>query len=326
MKNGGYKRDRADLPPELISSILLRLHIVEILNNAQKVCRSWRRVCQDPSMWTKIEMRIPKNFDVWKDMCRHVFDLDAMCRHAVDLSRGGLLEIYIEFFGSDSLLTYIADRSSKLRRLGAIDGGIITSFGIFKAAVKLPLLEELEVTDSFISGDHLKVVGKSCPKLRTLMIRQLKLNRSRYLDCDDEIALAIAETMPGLRHLQLLRNGLSDAGLNSILDNCPKLEHLDIRQCFNVNLVGDWKKQCYDRIKVLRHPNDSIHEYDAVNSNTEDEVHEYDDVNSDTDDKEDEEEGYDYSYEEGYDYSYDSDEYVSNMAGDVHYHSYSYYD
>ncbi|CAE6230276.1 unnamed protein product [Arabidopsis arenosa] len=259
MKNKEYHRNWADLPPELTSSILLRLNIHDKLNNAQKVCKSWRRVCKDPSTWTKIETRMSKNFDVWK------YDLEAMCRHAVDLSRGGLLEINIEDFGSDSLLSYIADRSSNLRRLGAVNCGGITSFGIFKAVVKLPLLEELEVvTHSFISGDHLKAIGKSCPNLRTLMIRQLKLQGMGYVDCGDEIALAVAETMHGLRHLQLLGNGLSDAGLNAILDNCPKLDHLDIRKCFNINLVGDREKQCYDRIKVLRHPNDSIHEYDAI--------------------------------------------------------------
>ncbi|KAG2278870.1 hypothetical protein Bca52824_061425 [Brassica carinata] len=49
-------RNWAELPPELISSILLRLNSIEILETAQKVCRSWRRVCKDPSMWRKIDM------------------------------------------------------------------------------------------------------------------------------------------------------------------------------------------------------------------------------------------------------------------------------
>ncbi|KAG2330730.1 hypothetical protein Bca52824_001910 [Brassica carinata] len=49
-------RSWAELPPELISSILLGLNSIEILEKAQKVCRSWRRVCKDPSMWRKIDM------------------------------------------------------------------------------------------------------------------------------------------------------------------------------------------------------------------------------------------------------------------------------
>lgn len=91
----------AELPAELMSSILLRLSTVEILKNAQKVCRSWRRVCKDPSMWRKIDMRNNGIFG---------YDCDRMCRHAVDLSEGGLVEINMEHFGSDSLFSYIAER------------------------------------------------------------------------------------------------------------------------------------------------------------------------------------------------------------------------
>ncbi|KAG2331371.1 hypothetical protein Bca52824_002551 [Brassica carinata] len=39
------------------------------------------------------------------------------------------------------------------------------------------------------------------------------------------------------------------------------LEHLDLRQCFNVNFVGDLEKWCSERIKVLRRPNDSTEDY-----------------------------------------------------------------
>uniref|UniRef100_A0A0D3E083 F-box domain-containing protein n=2 Tax=Brassica oleracea var. oleracea TaxID=109376 RepID=A0A0D3E083_BRAOL len=54
---------------------------------------------------------------------------------------------------------------------------------------------------------------------------------------------------------------LSDIGLNAILDNCPNLEHLDLRLCLNVNFVGDLEKRCSERIKVVRRPDDSTHDY-----------------------------------------------------------------
>ncbi|XP_019090199.1 PREDICTED: F-box protein SKIP19-like [Camelina sativa] len=91
-------------------------------------------------------------------------------------------------------------------------------------------------------------------------MKTLKLNRHPQKENDDD-ALAIAETMPGLLHLQMFGNGLSDTGLNAILENCPNLEHLDLRRCFNVNLVGDLQKRCCERVKVVRHPNDSTHDY-----------------------------------------------------------------
>lgn len=105
MEDGDY-RNWAELPPELTSSILLRLGAIEILENAQKVCKSWRRVCKDPSMWRKIDI---DNRGGWASF---KYDLESMCRHAVDRSQGGLVEIDIWYFGTDELLDYIADRFS----------------------------------------------------------------------------------------------------------------------------------------------------------------------------------------------------------------------
>ncbi|CAE6137930.1 unnamed protein product [Arabidopsis arenosa] len=228
MKNG-ESRNWTELPPELTSSILHRLGAIEILLNAQRVCRSWRRICKDPSMWRKIDIKIPRKFE---DLFH---DLEAVCRRAVDLSQGGLVEINIEHLANTSLLNYIADRSSNLRRLGLVYGGPVISSGVVEAVMKLPLLEELEIT--YIRGQVLKVVGQSCPNLRTL-----KLNCMGAFKCCDKVALAIAETMPGLRHLRLYRNGLSDMGLNAILEGCPHLEHLELHKCLNINVVGDMGK------------------------------------------------------------------------------------
>ncbi|VYS61746.1 unnamed protein product [Arabidopsis thaliana] len=237
MKNGEY-RNWAELPPELTSSILLRLGAIEILQNAQRVCKSWRRVCQDPSMWRKIDIRIKENmvnsvelFYVIEPVCQD----PSMCRRAVDLSQGGLLEINIDYLVNTSFLNYIADRSSNLRRLGVVDNAPVLSSGVVEAAMKLTLLEELDITyKSSIREQELKVVGQSCPNLRTL-----KLNCTGDIKCCDKVALAIAETMPGLRHLQLFRNGLSETGLNAILEGCPHLKKLGLHQCLNINIVGD---------------------------------------------------------------------------------------
>ncbi|ESQ38043.1 hypothetical protein EUTSA_v10029275mg, partial [Eutrema salsugineum] len=119
----------------------------------------------------------------------------------------------------------------------------LTDYGFDKAVEKLPLLDELEVSYCKLSAESMKVVGKSCPNLKTL-----KLNRGAYEYFYDD-AFAIAETMSGLRHLQLFRNRLTETGLTAILDHCPNLEHLDLRQCFNVYFDGDLEKWCSERIK-----------------------------------------------------------------------------
>ncbi|CAH8385832.1 unnamed protein product [Eruca vesicaria subsp. sativa] len=181
------------------------------------------------------------------------YDSVIMCRHAVDRSQGGLVEIDIWYFGTDSLLNYIADSSSNLRCLRLAMCFQITTDGLAEALVKLPLLEELEIIDGSLSAESLKVVGQSCPNLKTLKLRNLRFIR-RFPIVEDDVALAIAETMPRLIHLQLFRNKLTDDGLKAILDNCPSLEHLDLRKCRNIELSGDLKKRCSQKIKVFRPP------------------------------------------------------------------------
>ncbi|XP_010467505.2 PREDICTED: putative F-box/LRR-repeat protein 23 [Camelina sativa] len=198
--------------------------------------------------------------------------LGRMMCHAVDLSQGGLVEIIIERFGTDSLLTYIADRSSNLRRLGLVKCDQITGMGLFSAVMKLPLLEELELSYCKIKGLNLEAIGYARPHLKTL---KLNCHGYRLLARSEPNAVNIAKTMLDtdyqirdivkrmheLRHLQLFGHRLTDIGLNAILDGCPHLEHLDLRQCFNINLVGDLEKRCLEKVKVVRRPNDSTADY-----------------------------------------------------------------
>ncbi|CDY21986.1 BnaC09g00920D [Brassica napus] len=242
-------RSWSELPYELTSSILRRLDYTDILVNAQRVCTSWRRVCKDPAMWRKIDMRDLGKFRYLVKTLYH--------RHILDLSQGGLVELDMWYIGSDSLLDYIADRSSNLRSLKLDLISMITTDGLTEALGKLPLLEELELSRYTLSGDSLRVVGQSCPKLKTLKLHSLKIRPPGYGYGYDDDALAISETLHGLRFLLLFGNCLTKVGLNAILDNCPDLEHLDLRLCFNFKLVGDLEKRCSERIKVLRRPFDS---------------------------------------------------------------------
>lgn len=127
---------------------------------------------------------------------------------------------------------------------------LIENEGLIEVIAKLPLLEVLEVSYCSLSGEPLEpIVPSSCPNQMTL-----------GNNCDD-VALAIAESMPGLTRLQLFGNRLTNFGLNAILDRCPNLEYLDLRQCINVDIVGDMERRCYERIKVLRRPNDPVDDY-----------------------------------------------------------------
>lgn len=109
------------------------------------------------------------------------------------------------------------------------------------------------------------MVGRSCPLLKSLSLND---RGSRYLNDDDyveeydEEALTIAKSMPGLRHLRLFGNSLTNKGLQTILDGCPHLESLDLRQCYGLQLNGDLGKRCSQQIKSLRLPYDSTADYE----------------------------------------------------------------
>ena len=129
-----------------------------------------------------------------------------------------------------------------------------------EAAAKLPLLEELEISLCSFSKEPLMALGRCCPLLKSFKLNR-QVIRSVHIECDEE-AVAVAESMPELRHLQLFGNKLTDDGLNAILNGCPHLESLDLRQCLNVKLSGDLGKRCAERIKSLRRPKDPTDDYE----------------------------------------------------------------
>ncbi|KAK2980542.1 hypothetical protein RJ640_015927 [Escallonia rubra] len=242
-----------ELPPDVTAAILSRLGAAEVLESAQKVCTTWRRICQDPAMWRTVDMCNLGHFSTSNNY-------EAMTMHAVDRSSGQLAAISVGFFCTDALLAYISDRSSQLRLLRLVCCDDISDIGWMEAVKKLPLLEELHLYYTSISKEAIGVVGRCCPLLKSLKLNN-QGSRRPYIDCDDE-ALAIAENMPGLHHLQLFGNKITKDGLQAILDNCPHLESLDLRQCFNVNFGGNLGKRCSQQIKNVRRPYDSTEDYE----------------------------------------------------------------
>ncbi|KAK7247352.1 hypothetical protein RIF29_42233 [Crotalaria pallida] len=240
-------RNWLDLPHDVTATILLKLGVVDILNNAQRVCKQWRSICNDPLMWCTIDLGNAV------DLHNVRLDLKMMCRHAIDRSHGNLVDISIEGFCTNNLLNYIADSASHLQRLRLVCCHGISDEGLSEVAKKLPCLEELDITLGQLSKNSLEAIGRCCP-----LLKSLKFNMQSYTDYegDDGEAFAIAKTMPNLRHLQLFGNNLTDEGLLAILDGCPHLESLDLRDCFNVDLGGNLGRRCAEQIKDFLEPDD----------------------------------------------------------------------
>ncbi|XP_010244531.1 PREDICTED: F-box protein SKIP19 [Nelumbo nucifera] len=247
MESSEEVRNWLDLPGDVLSLVFSKLGVFDVLFNVQNVCSSWRKFCKEPLVWLAIDLRYP-----WPDMD---IDLEKVARHAIDRSCGQLVEFSVDYICTDELLRYITERSCPLRCLRLMSCHRVTDDGLIEVVNGLPLLEELDLSYCCtFSNKVLEVIGCSCPHLKTF-----KLNSRRFRNSDvewDEEAFTIAGCMPELRNLQLLGNQLTDDGLRAILDGCPHLESLDLRQCFNVNLGGELQKRCADAIRCLSLPND----------------------------------------------------------------------
>ena len=113
-------------------------------------------------------------------------------------------------------------------------------------------------------------VGKACPELKHFRFNKYRFHNFGDIeysedDCSelkynkDGDALGIAN-MHGLRSLQLFGNDFTNEGLTAILDNCPHLEFLDIRHCFNIQIDDALRAKCA-AIKTLKLPYHSTDDY-----------------------------------------------------------------
>ncbi|OEL33072.1 hypothetical protein BAE44_0005909 [Dichanthelium oligosanthes] len=145
--------------------------------------------------------------------------------------------------------------------------------------------------DSFVTDDLLRYISqRACPQLKCFRLNErwsiLQSEYAPYEGMDDDTeALGIASTMPGLQNLQLIGNSMTNDGLMAILDHCPHLESLDIRQCYNIQMDDAMKLKCA-RIRDLKLPHDSISDFkyrayivsSIANSGSDFEVDLYDDL------------------------------------------------
>ncbi|KAL2930672.1 F-box protein SKIP19, partial [Bienertia sinuspersici] len=178
-------------------------------------------------------------------------------------------------------------RSSQLNHFRLACCYAVSADALIEAFGKLPLLEEVELTlCSFTVAQTIDIIH-CCPFLKTFKLNE-QGSRNPSLASDDE-ALAIAESMHGLNHLQLIGNCMTNVGLKAILDNCPHLQSLDLRACFHVHLNGNLAKRCSEQIKDLRRPYDSTEDYNYLTTDYDsdfDEIYadEYDDIDFVSDD------------------------------------------
>ncbi|TVU43188.1 hypothetical protein EJB05_09633, partial [Eragrostis curvula] len=250
-------RDWSALNVDALSLIFTKLGAIEVLMGAGLVCHSWLDTAKLPDMWRSVDM---SNHNVVETMPDSV--LHCMAKVAVDRSCGQLEAFAGKRFVNANLLKYIGDRAPSLKRLRLISCKI-NNVGFMDAIKKFPLLEDLELSlCPYVFGkDSFETIGMSCTHLTCFKwcmdgVHRFKGNYN-YMNME---AMGIT-TMTKLCSLQIFGSRLNNCGLAAILDNCPNLESLDIRYCFNVKEDGALHEKCAG-IRSLRLPRDSINDYE----------------------------------------------------------------
>ncbi|XP_049376898.1 putative F-box/LRR-repeat protein 23 [Solanum stenotomum] len=154
-----------------------------------------------------------------------------------------------------------SDRSTQLRHLRVVMGFYEFAGGLAVYAKNFPYLEELHMHFNLITQEDIDSVGRSCSLLKSFLLNAYACDRPKNLHPDDGQALAIARSMPELRHLGFLLNTLTNVGLQAILDGCPHLVSLDLHY-YNIDLEGDIGRRCRQQIVDLRQPHASTHDYE----------------------------------------------------------------
>ncbi|VAH43392.1 unnamed protein product [Triticum turgidum subsp. durum] len=234
-------RDWSELPLDVLASVFAKLGAVDILMGAGLVCHSWLEAAKVPSLWRYVDM---EHHDVLRGKKKKSRDvLCAMAKAAVDRSNGELEVFAGSEFVTDQLLKYIAERSPSLKSL-SLDYCNVTNEAFTELIIKLPLLEELLISlCPFVDGDAYEVTSRACAQLKRLMLRQGPYGGIR------DGALGI-EMMHELRYLTLVNSDIMTEELVAIIDGCPHMERLCVRNCSNIVVDGTLRAKC-SRIKTL---------------------------------------------------------------------------
>ncbi|CAM0908157.1 unnamed protein product [Alopecurus aequalis] len=240
-----WERDWADLPADAISCVLHKLSLKELLlGGVAEVCRSWRRAArEEPELWRRIDVRF---LLAVPPFTRHAMRYNMM-RVALGLSAGQchtFLGDHLDLHGG--LFSFLAQRAPLLKSLH-LEHYWDFNGGFADAIKKLPLLEELTLVNCSLNEEVLELVARVCPCLNSFSL----VKKSRYYcraysiqrDDDDRDAFAIAR-MHGLRSLEIVDDYLGNGGLTAIIENCPHLEYLKMRDCYNINMDADLTAKC----------------------------------------------------------------------------------
>ncbi|KAL3524779.1 hypothetical protein ACH5RR_013151 [Cinchona calisaya] len=235
MEEGSDFRLWDELIPDTLGLIFRNLSLLEILNVVPRVCKSWRRAVMGSYCWQEIDI------DEWSRHCRPE-DIDRMLQLLVTRSCGSLRKLCVSGISNDLSFAFIANHAKSLQTLRLPRSEISNSI-VEQVAGMLSTVTFLDLSYcTKIGAQALEALGKHCKFLTGLCRIMHPLEVIDKLSQDDE-ALAIASTMPKLKHLEIAYLLVTTSSVIEILTKCRQLQILDVRGCWNVNLDENFIKK-----------------------------------------------------------------------------------
>ncbi|KMZ57355.1 hypothetical protein ZOSMA_87G01020 [Zostera marina] len=237
-------RDWADLSWDVLRQIFDRIDTVSLFVSVQSVCRQWRKLAQEPRLWRRLHLR----GDLFLGCNLKNIGLSSFDRSA------GCLEEFVakDLYSTDVLLKVIAERRSEAAELkvlvleGYCGDDDIAEIDLIEACNSFPTLEVLDVSECSLSLDcySIETIRDTCQNLKAFSFCSSQVRGP----ADNSSASFIAD-MHDLQKLKMVGDQLDDEGLLEILDQCPNLKIIYIRNCPHL-MIGEYLKTKLDTVQV----------------------------------------------------------------------------
>lgn len=130
-----------------------------------------------------------------------------------------------------------------MKRLGINCDGVSES-ALIKACEKLPLLEELNISNFNMKAEGLKSLSNSCQNIKNFRFMHIPSNTDNSVS--NELAIGIAKYMPHLNKLLIGGDKLDDKGVIKILKGCRQLSEFYLMECYKITYSKQMCRRLYD--------------------------------------------------------------------------------
>ncbi|XP_065866625.1 F-box protein FBW2-like [Euphorbia lathyris] len=224
-----------DLNPDILAFILVRISIEERVGLVSLVCKNWLACVSGPYCWSEINIQ-----DWCQKQDRSIEDVDRVAIKLMKCNRGSFGLLSATKLGNRGFL-YAANWGTNLKVL-KIPMSEVTDKMVERHTNSLVNLSVLDISFCLnITSKGIAEFGNNCKALIDL---RRNWRYAIFKKVDNSEAMAIANTMSGLKKLEMCCGSFTKLGLQAILTNCTGLSQLNIEGCWNVILKADVFDKC----------------------------------------------------------------------------------